>query len=472
MKRILDQYGRPIATRDETRAKLLRAKFDAAQTVTENTRHWSNSDALAADAAASYAVRKTLRERARYEVANNSYARGIVLSLANDTIGTGPRLQVLFDDEPRVNELIEYEFARWCAAVRLPRKLRTMRMARCVDGEAFGLFVSNERLGTPVQLDIRLIEAEECHTPDLLGIERNHVDGIKYDGLGNPVEYHILRSHPGADTWAVFESTEYDRWPAESVIHLYRLDRPNLHRGIPEITPALPLFAELRRYTLAVIAAAETAADFAAVLYTDSPAVDPDEVEPLDYIDLSRRQAMTLPQGWKIGQTKAEQPTTTYGEFKQEILDEILRCLLMPHNVGVGNSADYNYASGRLDHQTYHKAISVDRSDIQVECLDRVFAQWLYEARRIPDYLPPLPEDIPHTWYWDGFAHVDPVKEATAKQILLTANLTTLAYEYAAEGRDWETAIAQRGREMAALKAAGLVIEQQPQEVSDAYTEE
>ncbi len=472
MKRILDQYGRPIATRDETRARVLRAKFDAAQTVNENTRHWANTDALAADAAASYSVRKTLRERARYEVANNSYARGIVLSLANDTIGTGPRLQVLFDDEPRVNELVEYEFARWCAAVRLPRKLRTMRMARCVDGEAFGLFVSNERLGTPVQLDIRLIEAEECHTPDLLGVERNHVDGIKYDGLGNPVEYHILRSHPGADTWAVFESTEYDRWPAESVIHLYRLDRPNLHRGIPEITPALPLFAELRRYTLAVIAAAETAADFAAVLYTDSPAVDPDEVEPLDYIDLSRRQAMTLPQGWKIGQTKAEQPTTTYGEFKQEILDEILRCLLMPHNVGVGNSADYNYASGRLDHQTYHKAISVDRSDIQVECLDRVFAQWLYEARRIPDYLPPLPEDIPHTWYWDGFAHVDPVREATAKQILLTANLTTLAYEYAAEGRDWETAIAQRGREMAALKAAGLAIEQQPQEVSDAYTEE
>lgn len=472
MKHLLDQYGRPYASDDRMRTRMVRAKFDAAQTVNENTRHWANTDALAADAAASYTVRKTLRERARYEVANNSYARGIVLSLANDTIGTGPRLQVLFDGEPRVNEQLEQEFARWSWATRLPRKLRTMRMARCVDGEAFGLFVNNDRLGTPVQLDVRLIEADQCRTPDMLGNEKNQVDGIRYDKLGNPLEYHILRAHPGTDTWSIVEATEYDKWPSESVIHLFRLDRPDLHRGIPEITPALPLFAQLRRYTLAVIAAAETAAEIAAVLYTDSPAIDPDEVEPLDYLDLNYRQAMTLPMGWKLGQTKPEQPATTYSEFKSEILDEILRCLLMPHNVGVGNSSDYNYASGRLDHQTYHKAIAVDRSDLEAECLDRIFAQWLYEARRIPEYLPPLPEEVPHEWYWDGFAHVDPVKEATAKQILLDANLTTLAYEYAQEGRDWEKSIRQRGRELQALKAAGLEQEPEPkQETADAKAE-
>jgi len=48
-------------------------------------------------------VRRVLRNRARppnYEVANNSYAKGMggVLTLANDTIGTGPRLQMLTED--------------------------------------------------------------------------------------------------------------------------------------------------------------------------------------------------------------------------------------------------------------------------------------------------------------------------------------------------------------------------------------
>jgi hypothetical protein len=77
-------------------------------------------------------VRRTLRNRARYEVANNSYARGIVLTLANDVIGTGPRLQMLLGDgqDAGTNRTIEAEFARWAKATGLPEKLRTMRQAR------------------------------------------------------------------------------------------------------------------------------------------------------------------------------------------------------------------------------------------------------------------------------------------------------------------------------------------------------
>jgi len=68
---------------------LIRARFDSAQTNADNRRHWANADGLSANAAANPEVRRILRNRARYEVANNSYARGIVLTLANDVIGTG-----------------------------------------------------------------------------------------------------------------------------------------------------------------------------------------------------------------------------------------------------------------------------------------------------------------------------------------------------------------------------------------------
>ncbi|MEX0653677.1 MAG: hypothetical protein WD151_06095, partial [Phycisphaeraceae bacterium] len=63
------------------------ARYDAAQTTAENARHWAMADSLSADSAASADVRRKLRERSRYEVANNSYAKGIVLTLANDCIG-------------------------------------------------------------------------------------------------------------------------------------------------------------------------------------------------------------------------------------------------------------------------------------------------------------------------------------------------------------------------------------------------
>jgi len=65
---------RPAA--HETQWPAVRARFDSAATSEDNRRHWINADALSADAATNVQVRRTLRNRARYEVANNSYARG------------------------------------------------------------------------------------------------------------------------------------------------------------------------------------------------------------------------------------------------------------------------------------------------------------------------------------------------------------------------------------------------------------
>src|SRR5690606_22599986 len=155
-------------------------------------------------------------------------------------------------------------------AVGLPEKLRTMRAARATDGEVFAVLVSNPHLPGPVKLDLRLVEADQVTTPDLSVLDEGAVDGIVFDAFGNPVEYHLLKGHPG-DARSGYLGIELDGVTAASEIHYYRGDRPGQSRGIPDITPALPLFAQLRRYTLAVIAAAETAADFAGILYTDAP---------------------------------------------------------------------------------------------------------------------------------------------------------------------------------------------------------
>ena len=88
-----------------------------------------------ADAAARADVRRTLRNCAICEVANNTYARGIVVALANDTIGTGPRLKLLAGDDD-INRQVENRFDLWAQEVCLAEKLRTMRMARAQDGKA------------------------------------------------------------------------------------------------------------------------------------------------------------------------------------------------------------------------------------------------------------------------------------------------------------------------------------------------
>ncbi len=445
---------------------MLRAGFDSAVTNDANRRHWSNADGLSADAAANPEVRRTLRNRARYEVSNNSYARGIVSTLANDVIGTGPRLQLLTDNDES-NQRIEREFMLWAKAVGLPEKLRVMRMARAQDGEAFLVLVNNPVLRTTVKLDLRLVEADQVTTPDLWVLDDNAVDGIVFDEFGNAVEYHVLKSHPG-DAASFSLGLDYDRLPAESVIHYFRVDRPGQSRGVPDITSALPLFAQLRRYTLAVLGAAETAADFAGILYTDTPANgEAESVEPMDAIELEARSLLTMPGGWKMAQVHAEQPSTTYAEFKRELLNEIARCLNMPFNVAAGNSSGYNYASGRLDHQTYFKSIRVEQEHIACAVLDRIFAAWLREAVLVSDLLPialrtvvARDEAVPHQWFWDGHEHVDPAKEATAQATRLASHTTTLANEYAKQGRDWESELRQRAKEKALMLDLGLTVEE------------
>ena len=429
----------------------MRARFDAAQTTKDNAKHWGAAEFLSADAEADSNVRKILRTRARYEVQNNSYARGIVKTLAEDTIGTGPRLQMLLEDEG-TNRRIEHDFGVWAKKIHLPSKLRTIRMARCQDGEAFILLARNPALKSNVTLDMQLIEADRV-TDDELTSDPNCLDGITFDPFGNPVSYKVLKRHPGGtDSF----NTESATVKAENMIHVFRQDRPEQHRGIPEITAALPLFAHLRRFTLAVVSAAEAAADFAGILYTDAPVNgEADSVEAMDTIQLERNMLLTMPGGWKMSQVDPKQPVTTYAEFKHEVLNEIARCLSMPYNIAAGNSSGYNYASGRLDHQTYYKAIKVDQSFMEAEVLDRVLEMWMREWALATAADVDLC-DCRHVWFWDGVEHVDPGKEATAQQKRLESHTTNLAIEYAKQGRDWEVELRQIAKEKALKERLGI----------------
>ena len=247
------------------------------------------------------------------------------------------------------------------------------------------------------------------------------------------------------------------------MIHCFRRERPGQLRGIPRTTPALPLFAQLRRYILATITAAETAADFAGILYSDSPGDEEDQVEPWDRLSIERGALLSVPGGSRLAQLKAEHPTATFDEFVKAILREIARCMSIPAVLMLGSAERYNYASGRLDLQSFQRALAVDRSQIlEREFLDKTWEAWLAEALLIPGFLPDefaeTSEDWEFGWRWSEPEHVDRAKEATGQQIELANNTTTLAREYAKRGQDWETELRQRARELELQRQLGLPI--------------
>jgi len=447
--------------------QVVRARFDAARTTSDNARHWENADGLSADAALNPAVRHSLVIKSRYEIANNGYGTGMVDTLARDTVGTGPRLQLQIAD-PDAARRREARFAQWMHDTKFAKKLRIARRAKAEAGEAFLVMSTNLQVPGPVKLDLTLYETEQV-TSDLFVTvfdawpngQPKEVDGIVLDETGNPVTYKFLKCHPGS---GYYFPREFNEIPANYVIHYFNENRPGQHRGVPEITPTLGVFANLRSYTQSVLECARNAASISFLLTTDAPPEDmADEIygqsnspeaqekkreaqyRPMDVVPIERNGGLCMPGGYKINQLKPEQPTATHAQFVDMNINEMARPFNMPFNVAKGNSKEYNYSSGRLDHQTYFRSIEIERDDIEITILDRVYPAWEAEDRIFypADYSKLDTYWTPHKWFWDGSEHIDPLKEAQAQDIRLTNASTNLANELGQEGRDWEAEMDQ-----------------------------
>lgn len=443
--------------------RVIRASYDAAATTIENQRHWTWADYLSADASLRPDVRKVIRSRARYELQeNNCYGFGLANTLATDTIGTGPRLQISgFSDS--YNQQIEIAFHRWMVAVGFCEKLTTLRLAKMIDGESVARFITNITLDDPVSLDLQLIECDQLSSPSWEAIITDtYVDGIQLDRFGNPIAYDILRYHPGANFWNSVDPFKFDRYPKDQIIHIFKQRRPGQHRGISEFAPALPLFAFLRRFTLATVAAAETAASVAQVVHTDAPI--PEELEEefaamtfdkyMEAIPIDRNSATVLPNQWKLSQFMAEHPATTYQMFKRELVSEIGRVIGMPANIALADSGESNYSSARFDHLGYERVIKTEQSYLARSVLDRVFAEWLVEASLV-GVLPArvrdkvllyndrfgrrgLASSVEHAWHWDGLRDADQQQAAQAERLKMQNGTTHRARAYAEQGLDYE----------------------------------
>ena len=296
------------------------------------------------------------------------------------------------------------------------RKLRTNHQSKQVDGEGFGEFITNPKLNHEVKLDWWITESDLWVDEEGQFFDTGWVEGIEYDDDNNPIRYKRYRNHPeDSSVMGVNDPLSQDILPAEAVTHWWRVDRPDQRRGMSELAPALPLWAELRRYTMAVVAAAEIAADFAGVIESDASAFqdDPDEFsESFLTVDVEKRMLMTLPAGWKLKQLQAEQPTDTFKDFEEAIVKQASRVLRVPLNIATGSSRDSNFASARLDYILYWGDCDIERQDCEDTILEPMFRQWLIEETRGAE------EEIPHRWFWPRRLPIDEVKHAQAQKTL------------------------------------------------------
>jgi capsid protein len=442
-------------------SRIQRAKYDAAGSSTEYKNYWANSDQLDADSANSRAVREKLVSRSRYEVGNNGYSDGIAQTYATDLIGKGPTLRMQTSSE-NFNRMVENAWYQWCKAVKFRSKLWCMAHAKHQDGESFAVLRRNKGLGNTVKLDLVLHETEQIQTPLLPYNQPGYIDGIKFDEFGNPTSYDILKYHPGSNHTAQNEFLNPEEIPAKYMVHWFKMRRPGQHRGVPEMGSTLNLGASARRWREAVVAAAENIADFSLFIKTQFQPDEMDSVSPMSTLDIQKRMMTALPAGYDAFQPRAEQPTATHAEFSKSLISEQARPRSMPLNKAACDSSSYNYASGRLDHQTYYGSLDVDREDCDDMVLEPLFATWMEFAIVANGWFggdASLVDTtvISHTWDWPKHQVADIESEANANDKRLKNGTTSLTATYSDSGMDYEDEITK------SATSNGVTLDQQRQ---------
>lgn len=404
---------------------------------------WSGASFDSINAENSHWTRETLIARARQVAANNSFASNGISCIQNAVVGSSPRIQItsktLSGDELA---RMESDWNKWAGEIHLGEKLRQMIFARVVDGEAFAQFCLNNRLSNDVKLDLFLFDSMRVTNQEYAVTD--FTDGIKVDSHGNPLSYRILKRHPNENG-----TREYVDVKASQIAHLFKRKYPEQRRGVTELQPALDLFNLLDRYSRATVRAAETAACLALVFHTDQAEDfafqdEPSSAgKPFAEMSWSQGQTVTLPEGWNVSQIRAEQPVSSYSPYMSSLLNQIGAAIGVPKILLQASAEQSNYSSARLDIQTFTAQCRVDREQLVQVVLQPLFKYWLKEYATVRNKA----YNVNVQFYFDQYILIDPQKEAAASKVMLDSNLTTLAYEYAKRGIDWEEALKQRARE-------------------------
>jgi len=467
-------------------AVMLRGQhYDNATTTVENERHWNRARDLPPITINNPAARQKLRERARYEEDNNGYCGGMVSTLATDVVGyVAPTPQVLTDDSD-LKRFIEEEWKQWSESpvVNLPEKLHVLDRARRTDGESFLLFINDtvqtlsdtgyslnavvipqSRVSDPHWNNWTQVETKEVEfngstvTLDLInddGVVVNAATGQPFEFKVTDVIDEVRGFTPG------LMGANLRTVPARFMKQWFRPKRPGQFRGICEIGASLGLFAQLRRYGLATLGAAEIAAMMTVLLKTNLPADDngqPANLKPFSAQDFERNMVTAMPDGWDVTQLKAEQPVTAYDAFVRAVLREIGRVLDMPYGIIAGDHSSYNYSSARLDVTGYDERMKYDRGQLAIKILNPLFYEFLLEMAQIrPDIARALEANkIKYQWKYTNRPSIDPAKDASVDDMRLKNGSTTLSEVFAARGLDWREQLEQQAKEKEIILKLGL----------------
>jgi lambda family phage portal protein len=449
------------------------------------------------------ATADSVRARARDLVRNNAYARGILNAIVRNVVGCGirPQSRTMSGEEPNrvFNDVAEMLFYRWSKNCDIAGRLNFTEMQRAIirevreAGECLIQFVESSDPLRPIPLALEMIDCDRIASDRLFPRGRNDQTGnavrrgIEVDAQGRAVAYWIYSEHPNDITTTEWKAT---RIPAENILHLFHQERIGQTRGVSSFAHVIWWLKNLGYYVENEMQASAVSSCFTVAIKTVDAGLSGSLADAVDEENSDRAgnqfeylQPGMVPRllpGEDVAVINPTRNATQSGEW--------INLMLRSMAVGTGLSferlsRDYsrtNFSSNRASDLEDRREFRAEQEWLIAHFCEPVWRRVLTSAvlaglDGFPEggeFLANFDDWCEHVWLAPGWEWVDPQKEATASQVALASNLTTLADELASRGRDLTDTLRQRAYEKKLLDEFGLKEAQplgstQPNETKD-----
>ena len=306
--------------------------------------------------------------------------------------------------------------------------------------------------------------------------------GIEVDRRLRPVAYHLKR-----DESVVYPTGQnYERVPAEDIIHFYLADRPEQLRGVTWMASAMLSMHMLDAYQEAAVTAARYGA--AKMGFFTSPDGAPGAAatdhDGHDFItEVEPGTIETLPEGYGFVSHDPAYPHQNYDSFVKAINRDSATGLGVSYHGLTGDLSEANYGSMRGGALEEREGWMTRQDAIADTVLSRVYRRWLSAAAFHGALGLSIPQDeivgrfSHHYWQGRRWPWVDPKKDIETAILAVKAKLRSPQMVAAELGVDIEDVLDQIADFNDMLRAKGLEAEMPnikgtSKEVSDAIEED
>lgn len=284
--------------------------------------------------------------------------------------------------------------------------------------------------------------------------------GVEIDSYTRPLAYYVWNAPVGMS--GALREADRERIPADEILHLYRMDRPNQTRGVTSLAPVMFALRMLDGYDEAELVGARVGASATGVFTPngDGPSPPSDEQGEIQ-IEANPGTFIIGPKGYDLQSWDPNRPNGNYASFVKACLRKIASGLSVSYNVMANDLEGVNYSSMRSGMLTERDLWRTLQQWWISSFLRPVFDDWLgmslLSGGLVLDSRAPAKYRacrwIPRGWPW-----VDPLKDTEAGIAEIQTGLGSRTDLLAAQGKDLEEVLEQLAAEKKLAATYGVDI--------------